>query len=93
MIILSKVGLIKRHSINEFSGANVKFELDLPNYITKTDLKNGTGVDTSKIPKNVDLANLRSNVDKLDIGKLKNIRAPLSKEELLSVMMWCSVDL
>ena len=29
-------------------GANVKVELDLPNYATKTDLqKNATGVDTS----------------------------------------------
>ena len=28
-------------------GANVKIELDLPNYPTKTDLKNATGVDTS----------------------------------------------
>ena len=27
-------------------GANVKVELDLPNYATKADLKNATGVDT-----------------------------------------------
>ena len=28
-------------------GANVKVELDLPNYTTKADLKNATGVNTS----------------------------------------------
>ena len=28
--------------------ANVKVELDLSNYATKADLKNATGVDTSK---------------------------------------------
>ena len=49
----------------------VKFELDLSNYATKTDLKNATGIDTSSFAKKVDLANLKSNVDKLDIDKLK----------------------
>ena len=34
-------------------------------------------VHTSKFPKNVDLANLKSNVDKLDIDKLKNLPAGL----------------
>ena len=51
-------------------GENVKVELDLSNYATKTDLKNATGVDTSKFAKKVDLAHLKCNVDKLDIDKL-----------------------
>ena len=34
---------------------------------------NAAGVDTSKFAKKVDLANLKSNVDKLDIDKLKKI--------------------
>ena len=51
----------------------VNVELDLSNYATKTDLKNATGTDTSSFAKNVDLANLKSNVGKLDIDKLKNI--------------------
>ena len=51
----------------------VKVELSLPNYATKTDLKNATGVDTSKFPKKLDLASFISNVDKLDIDKLKNV--------------------
>ena len=36
-------------------------------------LKNATGADTLKFAKKVDLANLKSNVDKLDIDKLKNV--------------------
>ena len=52
-------------------------ELDLSNYATKTDLKNATGIDTSSFAKNVDLANLKSNVGKLDIDKLKNIQTNL----------------
>ena len=59
-------------------GANVKVELDLSNYATKTGLKNATGVDTSSFAKTVDLANLKSNVDKLDIDKLKNVPTNLS---------------
>ena len=38
---------------------NMKIELDLSNYGTKADLKNGTGVDTLKRAKRVDLANLK----------------------------------
>ena len=44
--------------------ANVKVELDLFNYATKTELKNAAGVDTSKFAKTVDLATLKPNVDK-----------------------------
>ena len=57
----------------------VKVELDLSNYTTKADLKNATDVDTSKFAKNVDLANLKSDADKLDIAKLKNAPTNLSK--------------
>ena len=55
------------------SGGRVKFELDLSNYATKPDSKNATGVDTSKFAKKVDLNNSESDVDKLDIDKLKNV--------------------
>ena len=55
------------------SGGRVKVELDLSNYAKKADLKNATGVDTSKFAKKVGLASLRSNVDKLDIDKIKNV--------------------
>ena len=60
------------------SGGRRKVELDLSNYATKEDLKDATGVHTSKFAKNVDLANLKSDVDKLDIDKLKNVSTKLS---------------
>ena len=40
-------------------GANVKVELDLSNYATKADFKNGTGVDTLDFAKESDFANLK----------------------------------
>ena len=51
----------------------VKVELDLSNYATKADLKTAACVDTSRFARKVDLANLRSNVEKLDIDKIKKI--------------------
>ena len=57
----------------------MKVELDLPNYETKADLKNATGVDTSYFAKKkADLANLESDIDKLDIDKSKNVLSRLS---------------
>ena len=38
----------------------------MSNYATKADLKNVTGVDTSKFAKKIDLASLKSEVDKLE---------------------------
>ena len=35
----------------------MKAELDMSNYARKADLKNATGVNTSKLAKKVDLAN------------------------------------
>ena len=40
--------------------------------------KNATGVDTSDVAKKTDLANLKFDVYKLDIDKLKNISSNLS---------------
>ena len=60
------------------SGGRVKVELDWSNYATKTDLKNATEVDNSSFAKKVDLASLKSDADKLDIDKLKNIPINLS---------------
>ena len=56
----------------------MKVELDICNYPTKADLKNGRGVDTSIFAKKVDVANFRSNADKLDIDKLKNVTTNLT---------------
>ena len=59
-------------------GVNVKVEFNLSNYVTKADFKNATERGTSDFAKNTDLANLKSNVNKLDIYKLKNIPSNLS---------------
>ena len=61
------------------SEANVKVELKLSNYATKTDLKNTTGVDISSFAKKSDLASLKSKVDKLDVNKLVPVPVDLSK--------------
>ena len=49
----------------------MKVKLDSSNYVTKADLEKSTGVHTSKFSKKVDLADLKSDVDKLDTPKLK----------------------
>ena len=50
----------------------MKVELHLSNYETKADLKNALGVDTSKFDEKVDLVNLKCDLDKVDIDKLKS---------------------
>ena len=56
-------------------------------YATKADFKNTACANTWKFAKRIDLANLKSNTDKLDIDKLKNVTTNLrnlkSKEEKL----------
>ena len=58
-------------------GGNVKVESDLANYATKTKKKNATGIDTLDFAKKTDLAHLKSDVDKLDIDKLKHVPSNL----------------
>ena len=53
----------------KFFGANVKVELGLS--AAKADLKNATGANTSDFAKKTEIVNLKSDVDKLDIDKLK----------------------
>ena len=61
------------------SRGRVKVELDLFNCDTKADLKNATGVNTSRLAKKIELAILKSNVDKLDIDQLVPVPVALSK--------------
>ena len=70
--------------------ANVKVELDFSTYATRADLKNATGVNTSDFAKKTDLANLKSDVDELDIDKLKN--APSNWTNLKSKVDKLDVD-
>ena len=51
----------------------------MSNYATKTDLKNVTHVNTSSFARKTNLANLKTEVDKLDIDKLAPVRVDLSK--------------
>ena len=48
-------------------GRNINLKFDLSNYATRTDLKY---VDTSSFAQKTNLASLKAEVDKLDIGKL-----------------------
>ena len=52
-------------------GENEKVELGLSNYATKAKLKNSKDVNTSDFPPKK--INLKSDVNKLDIDKLKNV--------------------
>ena len=45
----------------------------------KFDLKNTTGVNTSEFARKVDSASLKSDVDKLDFGKLETYPTDLNK--------------
>ena len=61
------------------SSNNVKVELDLTNYATKTDLKNITHVDVSSFASKTNLAALKTEVDKIDTDKLKTVPTDLAK--------------
>ena len=53
--------------------------MDLSNYATKADIKDISHVDTSSFALKTNLATLKTEVDKLDIDKLKPIPDDLSK--------------
>ena len=61
------------------SSNNVKVELDLTNYTTKTDLKNITHVDVGSFASKTNLAALKTEVDKIDTDKLKTAPTDLAK--------------
>ena len=61
------------------SSNNVKVELDLTNYATKTDLKNITHVDVSSFASKTNLAALKTEVDKIDADNLKTTPTDLAK--------------
>ena len=65
-------------SFRSFAGI-INFKVDLSNYAKKADLKIVTHVDTSSFALKTNLANLKTKVDKLDIGKLKTVPVDLSK--------------
>ena len=61
------------------SSNNIKVELDLTNYATKTDLKNITHTDVSSFASKTNLAALKTQVDKIDTDKLKIVPDDLAE--------------
>ena len=64
---------------NTHFGDSIKVKTDLINYATKVDIKNISHVDTLSFALKTNLANLKSEVNKLDIDKLKPVPTDLSK--------------
>ena len=60
-------------------GGDINVKVDLPNYATKSDIKNISHVDTSSFALKTNLASLKTKVDKSDIDKLAPVPADLSK--------------
>ena len=88
MIIYVIVGLIKKtlYKMSQYFpkpykpfGGDINVTVDLSNYATKDDIKNVTLVYTSSFALKTDLANLKNEVDKLDVDKLTTVPVDLSK--------------
>ena len=81
------------------SSRNVKVQLDLTNYATKTDLTNITHVNISSFASKTNLAALKSEVDKIDVDKLKTAPVDLAKltnavenDEKLTIILVTSIE-
>ena len=81
------VGLIKKTSYKmskyfpkpyEPFGGDINIKVDLSIYATNKDIRNITHVDTSGFALKTNLAHLKTEVDKLDIDKLKILPNKLS---------------
>ena len=76
---------------------NIKVEIDLSNYATKKDINDITHVDTSNFALKANLANLKTEVDKLGIDKLVLIPNDLSKlsnvakNDVVNDMLLCCI--
>ena len=88
MIILLIVGLKEKklYKMSQYFpkpyepfGGDINVRVDLSNYATKADIKNIMQIDTSSFALKTNLANLKSEVDKLDVDILKPIPTDLSK--------------
>ena len=60
-------------------GGDINVKVDLSNYTTKVDIENISHVDTPSFTLKTTLANLKTEVDKLDIDKLVPVPVDLSK--------------
>ena len=64
---------------NSHFGDSIKVNIGLSNYARKTDLKSVTHIDISSFALKTNLPNLKTEVDKLDIGKLAPVPVDLIK--------------
>ena len=60
-------------------GGDINVKVDLSDYATKADIKNISHIDTSSFALKTNLANLKTEVDKLDIDTLVPVPVDLSK--------------
>ena len=89
IIIHLIVGLIKESHIklsqyfpkpfHSHLGDSIRVKININNYATKKDIKNISQVDTSSFALKTNLANLKTEADKLDIDKLVPLPVDLSK--------------
>ena len=85
LIKLSSKSVKRYHKMSQYfppyksSNSNIKVELDLTNYATKTDLKTITHTDISSFASKTNLAALKTEVDKIDVDKLKTVPDDLAK--------------
>ena len=63
----------------KYFGRNINVKVDLSNYAKKADIKNISHVDTSSFALKSNLANLKTEVDKLDVNELAPVPTDLSK--------------
>ena len=63
----------------ETLGGDINVKNDLSNYAAKADIKNIAHIDTSSFALKTNLANLKTEAEKLDIDKLVAVPAELSK--------------
>ena len=64
-------------------GGDINVKVDLSNYATKTDLKNVSHVDAGSFALKLNLAKLKTEVDKLDIDKLTPVPNDLANRSHL----------
>ena len=65
---------------------DINVKVDFSNYATKTDLKNVSHVDVSSFALKSNLANLKTEVDKLDIDKLTPVPVPNDSAKLSNIV-------
>ena len=60
-------------------GGDINVKIDLSNYAKKADLKNATGIDTSKLAAKANLVSLKAEMGKSEMEKLVPVPVDLSK--------------